>query len=92
MKITSWKSRIYFAGVAMILINFSVSNFAQSDNSKIEAIISKMTLEEKAALVVGKGMRFNFPGQDQNSASNGPVIGETQILVPGAAGFGSWPG
>ncbi len=86
MKITSWKSRIYFAGVAMILINFSVSNFAQSDNSKIEAIISKMTLEEKAALVVGKGMQFNFPGQDKNTVTNSPVVGETQILVPGAAG------
>ena len=39
-----------------------------------------MTLEEKAKLVVGNG--FNMPG----TKPDGPVIGQTQDKVPGAAG------
>jgi beta-glucosidase len=54
---------------------------AQTKNSaKARAIVSKMTLEEKAKLVVGNG--FHMPGVQEQ----GPVIGQTQDKVPGAAG------
>ena len=65
------------------LLSFSIllvsTTFAQSNKAK--ELVSKMTLEEKANLVVGMGM--NIPGLQQN---NGPTIGQTMDKVPGAAG------
>ena len=52
---------------------------ALAERQKIDEIISGMTLEEKAALVVGVGR--SMPGQDGTSA-----VARTQPLVPGAAG------
>jgi len=51
----------------------------KAEQRKIDEIIAKMTLEEKAALVVGIGR--NMPGQDGANA-----VARTQVLVPGAAG------
>jgi beta-glucosidase len=54
---------------------------AQTSNSaKAKELVAKMTLEEKAKFVVGNG--FHMPGEKPN----GPVIGQTQDKVPGAAG------
>lgn len=50
----------------------------QLGKSSIDEVIAAMTLEEKAHLVVGTGMA-GFSGDSA-------VIGETQKLVPGAAG------
>jgi len=65
------------------LLSFSIllvsTTFAQSNKAK--ELVSKMTLEEKASLVVGMGM--NIPGLQQN---DGPTIGQTMDKVPGAAG------
>lgn len=47
----------------------------------VNKVIAAMTLEEKASFVVGTGMRF--PGMPQ---TNDPVVGQTQDIVPGAAG------
>ena len=52
---------------------------ALAERQKIDEIISGMTLEEKAALVVGVGR--SMPGQDGADA-----VARTQPLVPGAAG------
>jgi beta-glucosidase len=58
----------------------------------VKKIISAMTLEEKAALVVGTGMRMpggpppSADGKPPAGPAQGPVIGETQSLVAGAAG------
>jgi beta-glucosidase len=65
--------------LSIVFILFISFTFAQ--NSKAKELVSKMTLEEKANLVVGMGM--NMPGASQN---NGPVIGQTMDKVPGAAG------
>ena len=51
----------------------------EAEQKKIDEIVAKMTLEEKAALVVGVGR--NMSGQDGASA-----VARTQMLVPGAAG------
>ncbi len=61
-----------------IVINASADNLPQLGKAPIEDVISAMTLEEKAHLVVGKGM----PEFDGASA----VVGATEDLVPGAAG------
>lgn len=67
---------------ACILIVFSCAHLSAQDNNaaKAKAIVGKMTLEQKAELVVGNG--FRMPG----IKSQGPVIGQTQDKVPGAAG------
>jgi len=74
--------------------------FAQNSNTKplpqlgknsIKEVIAAMTLEEKAHLVVGMGMRFGPqpPRRDSTKTpalQQQPVIGQTQQKVPGAAG------
>ncbi len=64
------------------LVLFAYSHLsAQSNNAaKAKEIVGKMTLEQKAELVVGNG--FHMPGMKPQ----GPVIGETKDKVPGAAG------
>ncbi|MFH1118292.1 MAG: hypothetical protein V1775_00620, partial [Bacteroidota bacterium] len=57
----------------------------------VKKIIAAMTLEEKAGMVVGTGMRMPgaSPAAPAASAANtpaAPVIGQTQSLVAGAAG------
>jgi beta-glucosidase len=54
----------------------------------VKKVIAAMTLEEKAALVVGTGMRMpgGPPPSGNTNSAQGPVIGETQNLVSGAAG------
>ena len=62
----------------------------------VKKVIAAMTLEEKAALVVGTGMRMPGgppPSSNAKSPANppsnppaGPVIGQTKTLVDGAAG------
>lgn len=52
----------------------------QLGKAPLKEIIKAMTLEEKTKLVVGNG--FRMPG----ATPQGPVIGQTQDKVPGAAG------
>ena len=62
----------------------------------VKKVMSAMTLEEKAALVVGTGMRMpggtppspngKAPANLPANPPSGPVIGSTQTLVSGAAG------
>jgi len=68
--------------IAILLISFVSGNLAAQTNNadRAKKIISKMTLEEKAKLVVGNG--FKLPG----IKPQGPVIGTTQDKVAGAAG------
>lgn len=47
-------------------------------NDNVKEVLSAMTLEEKATLVVGQGMA----GFHSNTAT----IGSTEVMVPGAAG------
>ena len=56
---------------------FSQEKLPQLGKSSTGEIVKAMTLEEKAALVTGTGLRFN---------GSGPVIGEADGRVPGAAG------
>jgi beta-glucosidase len=51
-------------------------------NASIESIVAAMTLEEKAALVVGEGRTFPPP----TGAPGGGPVDVTDSLVPGAAG------
>jgi len=68
----------FFIQLICLLILISSASFAQTlGKVSIGEVIKAMTLEEKASLVVGTGLRFG---------GNGPVIGEADGKVPGAAG------
>ena len=56
------------------------SNLPQLGKSPVADIIKAMTLEEKAKLVVGKGMSLMMGG------GNTPTVGQTEDLVMGPAG------
>jgi beta-glucosidase len=87
---------------SVLSIVFLLSGIAQNSiipklgKDPVKKVIAAMTLEEKAALVVGTGMRMpggpppaanaNPAVKPQASVPTGPVIGETQTLVAGAAG------
>ena len=58
------------------------SPLPQLGTSPIKEVVKAMTLEEKVSLVIGTGM--NFPGLPPEM--QGPVVGETNNQVPGAAG------
>lgn len=58
-------------------LSFSQEKLPQLGKAPVREIIKMMTLEEKASIVAGTGMRFQ--GQ-------GPVVGEADGRVPGAAG------
>ena len=76
---------LFTLGASIFCINSSVTSqvnerVPQLGKSSIAQVIKAMTLEEKATLVVGKGMFI--PGVSQQ----GPTIGQTKDKVPGAAG------
>jgi beta-glucosidase len=95
-----YMKRILFSSV--LCLAFFLSGSAQNTaipklgRDPVKKIISAMTLEEKAALVVGTGMRMpeglppsldgKPPSTPPAGTSQGPVIGETESLVAGAAG------
>ncbi len=83
---------------SVLLVSYVISASSQNANmpklgkDPVKKVIAAMTLEEKASLVVGTGMRMNFgppPSSNANAPANppaGPVIGQTKTLVDGAAG------
>jgi beta-glucosidase len=74
--------RLLAFSITFITVSFcvkaqSTGKLPQLGKAPISAIISTMTLEEKASLVVGTGLRFD---------GKGPLVGEADGRVPGAAG------
>lgn len=67
--------------INIFLVPFLISAQTPASDLPIDEVVAKMTLEQKAKLVVGQGMRF--PGAPQ---PGGPVVGQTRDRVPGAAG------
>src|SRR5664279_3574500 len=61
----------------LIICNLSAQTY---NSAKAKDLVNKMSLEEKAKLVVGNGMKL--PGKQPQA----PVIGSTQDKVAGAAG------
>jgi beta-glucosidase len=83
---------IILSAFSVLLINGQNAgkNLPQLGKDPVGRVISAMSTEEKASLVVGTGMRL--PGSPLPSApsmvpeGDGPVIGQAQVMVPGAAG------
>jgi beta-glucosidase len=59
---------------------FLAGSLAAQRPTDIKTLLGKLSLEEKAGLVVGAGMNWN-PG-----GGNAPAVGVTEEKVPGAAG------
>ena len=93
-------------GITLVLSMFFMTFQAKpalaksTDEQKIQQIISKMTLEQKAQLVIGTGMFFEMPdsikakmppGFGGEGDSKDPVYSEMvkriRQYLPGAAGF-----
>lgn len=72
------KKKMLSMAIIIIGISGCTSKVPQLGKSPISQVIGAMTLEEKTHLVIGTGMA-GFSGDSA-------VIGETQKLVPGAAG------
>lgn len=67
----------------LLFVNLSaIAQQAPIDN--VDAFIKKLSLEEKAYLVIGAGM--NIPGLTQAGNAPEAIVGSTQGKVPGAAG------
>lgn len=72
------KKRLFAAAITVATLTACGPNVPQLGEASIDEVIAAMTLEEKAHLVVGTGMK-GFSGDSA-------VIGATKSLVPGAAG------
>ncbi len=102
MKIKWLRSIMVFSVVfSMFLMVFQIKTAAakSTDDQKIQQIISKMTLDQKAQLVIGTGMFFELPdslkakmppGFGGESNTKDPVYSEMvkriRKYLPGAAG------
>ncbi len=65
----------------MALFIGCVSKPPQLGEATIDEVIAAMTLEEKARMVIGAGM------EQEGVTGDSAVVGETQSIVPGAAGI-----
>lgn len=91
-----------FLSMVLLVSKGSASTTQSADDKKIQQIISKMTLEQKAQLVIGTGMFFEMPdslkakmppGFGGEGDSKDPVYAEMvkriRKYLPGAAGNSS---
>ncbi|WP_167618181.1 beta-glucosidase [Maribellus sediminis] len=92
--------KIIIVGLCLISVNLipfvnvygqGTSNLPQLGKSPIEEIIAAMTLEEKAALVVGTGLKMgekesNMGFQIPNQPIPGSLADQTKVYVSGAVG------
>ncbi len=77
--------RIYWLTVFVLFLlclQASAESLPQLNKDNVKEVIAAMTLEEKVGLVTGAPRPRMFPGAEQQ----GPSVGLTQNLVPGAAG------
>ncbi len=73
--------KLYFLFISINLFGAAFAQTPQLGKNAVKEIIAAMTLEEKAKLLTGN--RFKMPGQ---KPPGGPVIGQTEDKIPGAAG------
>src|SRR5256885_452276 len=83
----------------MVFVQAKDKTVPQLGKSSIKEVIKAMTLEEKAHLVVGMGMRFGPPAvatakRDSSktaiTVAQGHVIGRTEVKVLGAVVATNW--
>ena len=80
-----------------VIVQCTSTEKVQSDDEKVQEIISQMTLEQKAQLVIGTGMHmglpdsleamFRSPADDEMSEEYKTMVDRIRTYLPGAAGF-----
>lgn len=97
-----FKSACLISVCAALILLTSCTGNAPKEDKTVQNLVSKMTLEQKAELVVGTGMHFELPDSIKKKFGNtGTLLGgsgvkmdsaynetvkKLQSLVPGAAG------
>ncbi|MEI6275708.1 MAG: glycoside hydrolase family 3 N-terminal domain-containing protein [Prolixibacteraceae bacterium] len=101
---SSFRSMLYVTILLSAFNLISVESKAEPEknvkNSQIDLIISKMTLDQKAHLVVGTGMYFDLPDSiltkmppgfggpaDPNDKAYSDKVDQLRKYLPGASGF-----
>jgi beta-glucosidase len=102
LKNSQSKAFVYVFTLLLLSIFFwqcSGNKAGQSDDQKVQEIISKMTLKQKAQLVIGTGMFFELPDSimakmpagfkgeaDPNDSVYSAMVKKIRKYLPGAAG------
>lgn len=83
----------FFPLILLVMLTYTGCNqrpaadeAASPDADRIAGWIASMTPEQKAWFVTGTGMRGFGSQHDSTVSAGAPVVGQTQSLVPGAAG------
>ena len=91
--------RISLIALAVIFLSSGLSRATVSGNANVEDIIKKMTLEQKAQLVIGTGMYFPLPdsiraklppmfgGGEKDNSPYGQMVDKIREYLPGTAGI-----
>ena len=90
------RTRIFFTCVLSLSAGLALhsADAPKLGKASVKRVLAAMTLEEKAALVVGDGMWFQMPTDEKgepikipaDSPFKMPVVGDTHKLVLGSAG------
>lgn len=75
-----------FLIISSVCFMAKTQNLPRLGRDPVRKVIAAMTLEEKATLVVGAGMRMPAMSRQRDDAPAVPVVGQTEDLVSGAAG------
>jgi beta-glucosidase len=88
MKNISYLALMFIAVLNLSACTQSKNRVAQLNKDSIKQVIAAMTLEEKAYFVTGTGMSMPETPDSPDSAPTpgAAAVGQTQNLVPGAAG------
>lgn len=70
----------------LLLLQSACTKSPRLGEASVKEVIAAMTLEEKAYFVTGTGMTLSGRDSKEQRSEGAPVVGQTQKLVPGAAG------
>jgi len=78
---------LLFSGMLSGCVNERIDDIPQLGKASIAEVIAAMSLEEKISMLMGEGyFQVELAGAQFDENKRGPVVGQTNRKVPGAAG------